>query len=100
MFVISNFLIALAHVTNIVLNLLWMLILIRALVSWVNPDPFNPIIQFLDKTTEPILSRIRKIIPFSLKFGIDISPLIAIIVIVFLQMFLVGSLRDLAMNLK
>jgi YggT family protein len=100
MFVISNFLIALAHVLNIVLNILWMLILVRALVSWVNPDPFNPIIQFLNKTTEPILSRIRKILPSSLKFGIDISPLIAIIVIVFVQMFLVNSLKDLAINLK
>ena len=75
------------------------LILIRALISWVSPDPFNHIVQFLDKTTEPILYPIRKLLPFSLRFGIDISPIIAFFAIMFLRSFLVRTLLDLAARL-
>lgn len=83
-----------------VLGILYWLILIRALVSWVNPDPFNPIVQFLEKTTEPILYPIRKILPFSLRFGLDISPIIAFLIIIFLKSFLVNTLLDLATRLR
>ena len=100
MIIISNFLAAVAQILNIFFNILWLLIVIRALISWVNPDPFNPIVQFLQKSTEPILYRVRKILPFSLKFGIDISPFIAILIIIFLQLFLVNTLRDLSVNLR
>ncbi|MFA5351073.1 MAG: YggT family protein [Candidatus Omnitrophota bacterium] len=82
------------------LGILYWLILIRALMSWVNPDPFNPIVQFLEKTTEPILYPIRKILPFNFKLGIDISPVIAFLVIMFLKSFLVNTLLDLAVRLK
>ena len=100
MFVVSNFLIALANILGVVLTILYWLILVRALISWVNPDPYNPIVQFLYKTTEPILSPIRKLFPFSLRFRIDISPLIAFLVILFLKPFLVKTLIDLALGLK
>ena len=99
MFIISNFLLALAKILDIVLTILWWLIIIRALISWVNPDPYNPIVQFLYKTTEPILYPIRKILPLHFKIGIDISPLIAILIIYFLQIFLVKTLQDLAFKL-
>jgi len=98
MFVISNFLLGLAKVLEIVLTILWWLILIRALISWVNPDPFNPIVQFLYHTTEPILSPLRRIIPPL--SGIDISPLIAFLLIVFLKSFLINTLIGLAVRLK
>jgi len=100
MFVLSNFIVAIANILNILLTILYWLILVRALISWVNPDPFNPIVQLLDKTTEPILYPIRKILPFSLKFGLDISPIIAFLIIVFLKSFLVATLLDLAIRLK
>jgi len=100
MFVISNFLSAAAHIIDVVLTLLYLLILVRALVSWVNPDPDNPIVQFLFKTTEPILYPIRKLLPFSLKMTIDISPLIAFLALIFLRMFLVQTLQDLALRLR
>lgn len=100
MFALSNFLIALANIFNIVFTIAWWLILIRALISWVNPDPYNPIVQFLYKTTEPILYPIRKILPQSLRFGIDISPIIAFLVIVFLKSFLVQTLYELAASLR
>jgi YggT family protein len=96
MFVLSNFLVAMARVLDVVLTFMYWLILIRAVISWVNPDPYNSIVQFLYKTTEPILYPIRKILPFSLKFGIDISPIIAFLTIMFLKSFLVSTILDLA----
>ena len=100
MFVLSNFLVAAARILDIGLTILYWLILIRALISWVNPDPHNPIVQFLYKTTEPILYPIRKILPLGLRFGIDISPIIAFLGIMFLKSFLVRTLVDLAIRLR
>ena len=100
MFVLSNFLIALARILDVGFSILYWLILIRALISWVSPDPHNFIVQFLYKATEPILYPIRKILPLSLKFGIDISPIITFLAIMFLKSFLVRSLIDLAVRLK
>lgn len=100
MFVLSNFLLAAAHIINIILSILYWLILVRALISWVNPDPYNPIVQFLYKATEPILYPIRRILPLSLRFGIDISPIIAFLAIMFLKSFLVRTLLDLAIKFQ
>ena len=100
MFALSNFLIAIAKVLDVVFSILYWLILIRALISWVNPDPYNPIVQFLYKTTEPILYPIRKMLPLGLRFGIDISPIIAFLAIMFLKSFLVRTLVDLAIRLR
>jgi YggT family protein len=96
MFALGNLVGALAEVVSILLTLLYWLIIIRALVSWVNPDPFNPFVQFLQRTTEPILEPIRRLLP---PLAFDISPILAIIAIVFLRRFLVGTLLDLATRL-
>ena len=100
MFIFSNLLFALAQIFNVLLTVLYWLILLRALISWVNPDQYNPVVQFLYKTTEPILYPIRRILPLSLRFGIDISPIIAFLLILFLKSFLVSTLFDLALRLK
>lgn len=100
MFVIANLLEALATVLNLFLTILYWLILIRAIISWVNPDPYNPIVQFLYKTTEPILYPIRKLLPFDFTIGIDISPLIAFFLIMFLKIFLVKTLIGLSISLR
>ncbi|MFH1622861.1 MAG: YggT family protein [Candidatus Omnitrophota bacterium] len=100
MFVVSNLLVAIANVIDIVLTILYWLILIRALISWVNPDPFNPIVQFLHKTTEPILAPVRKILPFNLRHTIDISPLIVFLAIIFLRSFVRSTLIGIAMRLN
>lgn len=97
MFVLSNFVEAVAAVVNILLTIFYWLILIRALISWVNPDPFNALVQFLYRTTEPVLEPIRRILP---PLAIDISPIIAFLAITFLNRFLVASLYDLAARLK
>lgn len=100
MFALGNLIDALARIADVVLTILYWFILIRVLLSWVNPDPFNPIVQFLQKVTEPILAPIRKRLPLDLKFGFDISPIIAFLIIMFLRYFLVRTLVDIAMRLR
>jgi len=100
MFALSNLLIAIANVLDILLTILNWLILIRALISWVNPDPFNPIVQFLNNVTEPVLYPIRKLLPAGFRFGIDISPIIAFLAIIFLKSFLVRTLLDLSLRVR
>jgi YggT family protein len=100
MFILSNFLVAFAQVLDLVLNVVSWMIIIRALLTWVSPDPRNPIVQMLDAVTEPILWPIRRMLPFSLKFGFDISPIIAIMALVFLRSFLVKTLIDVSMRLR
>jgi len=99
MFALSNFIGASARVVDIILTVYYWLILIRAVISWVNPDPFNPLVQFLVKSTEPVLEPIRRLLPAGLRFGIDISPLIAFLIIVFLKSFLVRTLVDWSLRL-
>lgn len=98
MFVFGNFLMALALVLKIALNVYMWVIIVSALISWVNPDPYNPIVRFLYRATEPVLRPIRRMI--GVGFGIDISPLIAILAILFLQYFLVESLMEIAARLR
>jgi YggT family protein len=99
MFVMGNFLGAVARLLDLVLWAYMWLIIIRALLSWVNPDPWNPIVQFLTRVTEPILAPIRRRVP-SWRIGIDLSPLVAILAIYFVQWFLVGTLRDVAWRMR
>ncbi len=89
---------AVAQVLSVVLTIYMWIIIIRALLSWVNPDPYNPIVRFLYNVTEPALSRIRRRLPIS--FGaIDLSPLILILAIMLLSAWLVPSLQHLAQSL-
>lgn len=98
MFILGNLIGAIAKVLDIVLNLYMWIIIIRAIISWVNPDPYNPIIQFLYQITEPVLSPIRRIIP-TYTTGIDFSPIIVFLLIIFLQNFLVSTLTQMAVRL-
>jgi YggT family protein len=90
MFVFTNFLSAVAYVIEILLNIYMWIVIARALLSWVNPDPYNPIVNFLYRATEPVLCRVRRIIPDL--GGIDLSPLIVLLIIYFLKEFLVKSI--------
>ena len=99
MFILGNFLSATAQILKIVLELYMWIIIIRALLSWVNPDPYNPVVQFLNSITEPVLYRVRQLIPMS-SIGVDFSPIVVILVIIFLQSFLVNSIGMLATRLQ
>lgn len=98
MFVLGDFFIALARLVELLITILSWLIVVRALISWVNPDPFNPIVQFLYRATDPVLAPIRKFLPTLGPF--DISPVIAFFILYFLKLFLVSTLVDLGMKLK
>lgn len=99
MFIFANFITALAQVIGIILSFYMWVIIIRALVSWVNPDPHNPVVQFLYKVTEPVLYPIRRLMPVY-NIGIDLSPLIVIAMIIFLRSFLVASLHQLVQRMQ
>ena len=98
MFVLANLLGAVADVLNLVLQLYMWILIARAILSWVSPDPRNPIVRFLYNATEPLLYRVRRVVPL-FAGGIDFSPIVVIIGIVFLQRFLVVSLQQLAASL-
>jgi YggT family protein len=98
MFVLSNFLIGVAKVLDITLTLYMWIIIARAVISWVNPDPYNPIVRFLNSVTEPVLYPIRRRLPISLG-GIDFSPILVILAIIFAQAFLVQSIIQIAARL-
>ncbi|MGE5309198.1 MAG: YggT family protein [Deltaproteobacteria bacterium] len=99
MFVLGNFISAFANLLNILITVLWWVIVIRALISWVNPDPNNAIVQLLYKVTEPFLEPVRRLLPFSFRFGLDVSPLIVLAILYFLRLFLVPTLLELAYKL-
>ena len=98
MFVAGNVLTAVATILDYVLWLYMWMVIARALISWVNPDPWNPIVQFLDRATEPVLAPIRRWVGW--RMGIDLSPIIAILIITFLQIAVVQSLKELAMRMN
>ena len=75
------------------------IVIIAALISWVNPDPYNPIVRFLYSVTEPVFAMVRRRLPFP-PMGIDLSPLIVVFIILFLQMFVVKTLPNLAVRLQ
>lgn len=99
MFILANLLEALALVLNMALTLYMWIVVARALISWVNPDPYNPIVRFLYGITEPLLYRVRRLVPLYAG-GIDFSPVVVFIAIFFLNSFLVRSLYDLAHRLR
>lgn len=98
MFVMGNTLLGIATVLDYLLTFYSWIIIARALISWVNPDPWNPIVQFLTRATEPVLAPIRR--RLSMSMGIDLSPLIAIAAIWFLQIAVVQSIKDAALRMN
>lgn len=99
MFVVGNLLSALADLLNGLLTLYGWAIVIRVLLTWVSPDPFNPVVQFLNQVTDPYLNFFRRFIP---PIGpMDISPIVALMVLHYLlQPFLVRTLLDLSLRLR
>lgn len=93
----SNFLTAIAKVLDVVLSIFMWVVIARAILSWVSPDPYNPIVRFIHNITEPVLHQIRKRVPLNFG-GIDFSPIIVLLAVIFLQQFVVQSLYDLALR--
>ena len=95
MFILKYMILALAEVIDIVLLSYMIIIFTRAVISWVNPDPYNQIVIFLYRVTEPVLEPIRRRLPFR-NVGLDIAPVIVILIIIFLRLFLIPTMQHLA----
>ena len=98
MLVFRNLLVAVATVVDYVLVFFMFITIARAVLSWVSPDPYNPIVRFIHNVTEPVLFQIRKRLPM-MYGGIDFSPIVVILIIIFLRIFVVNSLEGLAESL-
>lgn len=98
MFVVGNTLLGLATVLDYILTFYTWIVIARALISWVNPDPWNPIVQFLTRATEPVLAPIRRRLGWGM--GVDLSPLIVIAAIWFVQIAVVQSIKDIAVRMN
>ena len=103
MFVAGNVFTALASVLHMLLQAYIWVVIIRSLISWVNPDPWNPIVRMLARLTDPLLEPIRRKMFRMMGYGgmgLDLSPLILIAVVYFLDFFLVGTLTDIGMRMR
>ncbi|WP_200764149.1 YggT family protein [Nitrosophilus alvini] len=96
--VIATLIEAIANILHMVINIYIWVVIIAALITWVRPDPYNPIVQILYRLTEPVYAFIRRYIPTVIS-GIDLSPLIVIIALQFIDLFLVKLLFALAASL-
>ncbi len=99
MFILGNFIRAVAEILNIGLTIFMWIVIAQAILSWVNPDPFNPIVRFINQVTQPVLYQIRKRMPTAVG-GIDFSPIIVLLGVVFLKIFVVESLLHLSVTLS
>lgn len=99
MFVFANLLQAVASVLGVVLNLYFWIVIIAALLSWVNPDPYNPIVRILRNLTQPVFYQVRRLLPFTVIGGIDLSPVVVLLAIQFANIFLVRSLMQMAVSM-
>lgn len=96
----GNLIYAVAFIIKTVLTIYFYIVIASAILSWVNPDPYNPIVRFLRNVTEPVYVYIRRYMPFLYVGGFDLSPLVLILLIQFLQIALVGNLVDLSHSMR
>jgi YggT family protein len=99
MFVFGDLLAAVAGILHFVLQALLLVVLVNALLSWVRPDPHNPIVMFLERLSNLVCDPVRRLFP-TVFSGIDFAPFIAMLVIWFVDMFAVATLRDIAIRLR
>lgn len=95
MWVFNNLLYAFASVLNLALDIYVWIVIIRALITWVNPDPYNPIVKVLASLVDPITKRLSRALPFLRAGMVDLSPLFLIFVLYFLKLFVVRTLLQL-----
>lgn len=100
MSILGYIIIALAKVLGLIINLYTMIVIIAALISWVSPDPYNPIVRILYGLTQPAFNLVRRILPMSLlRLRIDLSPIVVLLALVIIETLIVGSLLGLGRNL-
>ncbi len=98
MFVVANLVIGVGQALHYILNIYLFIVVARAIISWVNPDPYNPIVRFLYMATEPVLRYVRRMMPVI--SGIDFSPIIVMVALFFIDQALIQSIIDYGVRLK
>jgi len=98
MFVVANLVNALAWLLDVGLNVLLVIVLVNAVLSWIRPDPRNPIVAFLDRVSDAVCDPVRRLLPTTFG-GLDVAPLLVMLAIVFVQKFVVASLHGLAFRM-
>lgn len=99
MFVLANILYGLAWVLNTVLTIYFWIVIVSALLSFVRPDPYNPVVRTLRMLTEPVFYAIRRRLPFLVQGGFDFTPIVVLLAVHFLKFALVRSLFTAAVKL-
>ncbi len=99
MFVFGNLFSGIAYVLDMLLNLYFWVIFARAILSWIRPDPYNPIVRIIYNLVDPVTYRITKIIPTRIGM-IDVAPFILMLAIIFVQKFLVATLFDFGARMR
>lgn len=98
MLAVNNIFLGIAYVLDTILEVYFWIVLVSCVLSWVSANPYNPIVRILRTLTEPVFFRIRKLLPFVYAAGIDFSPVVAVLLIKFLQIVVVKTLRDYALG--
>ena len=96
MFVFGNILYAVIQVLLALIDIYFWIIIAAAVISWVRPDPYNPIVRTLYALTEPVLYRVRKWLPFTFISGLDLSPVVVLIALQLVKNVIVRSLIQIA----
>ena len=99
MIVLPNLMRAIAVVLYTALNIYFWIVIVSAVLSWVRPDPYNPVVRILRSLTEPVYYRIRKHLPFTYMAGIDFSPVVVLLAIKLIEIAVVDSLYQYALRL-
>ena len=99
MFVAGDFIIGAAVVIDKLLSAYMLVVIVRALLSWVRPDPYNPVVRFINGLVDPVAYRISRVLPTRIGM-VDISPIILIALIWFAQSFLVRAIMDVGARLR
>jgi len=99
MFAFGNLFSGIAYVLNMLLNLYFWIIFIRAFLSWIRPDPSNQIVRIICKLVDPVTYRISRIIPTRIGM-FDLAPFILMLAVIFAQKFIVRTLFDMGMTIR
>jgi YggT family protein len=99
MIILANVLGGIGTVLDMLLGMVIFLVIARAVISWVNPDPFNPVVRFLNSSTDPLLKPLRRYIPL-IGGAIDITPIVLLLVLYFLKAAVVNTLHDYSYKMK
>ena len=89
-------LIGLAQIISTVLTIYMFVVIAAVLITWVNPDPYNPIVRILRQLTEPLFYRVRRLMPFLMQGGLDLSPIVVVLAVSFLRFVVPNLLYRLA----